>query len=108
MAYGGSFAHEEWTEVLSRGAKVTDKPRVLHAGDVVRMNDWSPYGDHTILGFDGEGPEALAKVARPYLYASGVGTTGPTPLQGCEIYELPCKHVLEHFKVSANDGRFKT
>lgn len=38
-----------------------------------------------ILGFSEDG--AYAKVARPYAYASGVGTTCPTPLLGAEVYE---------------------
>lgn len=38
-----------------------------------------------ILGFSENG--TYAKVARPYVYASGVGTTCPTPLLGAEVYE---------------------
>lgn len=38
-----------------------------------------------ILGFSEDG--RYAKVARPYAYASNVGTTGPSVLLGCETYE---------------------
>lgn len=58
------------------------------AGDVVRNKNQDmlyPFSDHVILGFSEDGQ---ARVSRPYLYASGVGTTGPIPLLGCETYEL--------------------
>jgi hypothetical protein len=45
----------------------------LKAGDVIRV--WPPgtaFGDAVILGFDVDGN---AKVSRPYVYASSVGTT---------------------------------
>lgn len=105
MAYGGSYAHEEAVEVLGPFAKVTETPRVLHAGDVVRMNDFGAFADSVILGFDGEG---LAKVSRPYVYASSVGTTGPVPLIGTETYELPVENIFKHFKIMENDGHRRT
>jgi hypothetical protein len=51
-----------------------------HAGDVVRVFDGA-FGDGVVLGFNSEGD---ALVQRPYAYASGVGTTGPTGLLGSE------------------------
>lgn len=91
--YGESHAETEWTE-----GEVT-----LHSGDVVRMNAWDAFADSVILGFN-DGGKPTAKVSRPYVYASGVGTTGPVPLLGCETYELPVEHILKHYKVIDNDG----
>ena len=56
-----------------------------HAGDVVRVFDGA-FGDCTVLGFD---DEDNALVHRPYAYASGVGTTGPTVLLGSERIVYP-------------------
>lgn len=53
------------------------------AGDVVRLGDWS-FADAVILGFNNEG---RALLARPYLYASGVGSTGPTAMTGVELVD---------------------
>jgi len=66
-----------------------DKPVVSHgitldAGDVLRVFG-GPFGDAVILGFNDAGD---AKMARPYVYAHNVATTGPTPLVGTEIYTL--------------------
>ncbi len=96
-----SYAHEEW--------KSEDGRLTLHAGDVVRMNDWGAFADNVILGFTAEnGKEAHAKVSRPYLYASLVGTTCASSMLGHETYDLPVKHIIENFKVMVNDGRYKT
>lgn len=58
----------------------------IKAGDVLRVFEFgAPFGDAVILGFDDEGN---AKLTRPYVYAHGVGTTGPTPLLGSEVYTL--------------------
>jgi hypothetical protein len=90
------FANETYTE--------PESGTVLHAGDVVRMKSWGGFADATILGFDGNGN---ARVARPYLYASGVGTTCPTSLVGVEMWNIPCAHVIDHYTVMENDGRYK-
>ena|ERR1700684_2654132 len=94
--YGGSHAQTEWS-----GPKGNV---VLHAGDVVRMNDFGAFSDSVILGFNLEGDYPTARVSRPYVYASGVGTTGQTPLLGTETYELPVQHILDNFKIMENDG----
>lgn len=68
------------------------------AGDVARNKNkdmLSPFSDHVILGFSEDGQ---ARVSRPYLYASGVGTTGPTPLLGCETYELSVNALTEYYE----------
>lgn len=57
---------------------------ILFAGDVIRVFD-GPFGDAVILGFSDEGE---CRLSRPYVYASGVGTTGPTPLLGAETYSM--------------------
>jgi len=76
-----SFHHESHLlhDCPERGHGMT-----LRAGDVIRVFD-GPFGDAVILGFNDEG---IAKVSRPYVYAHGIGTTGPTPLLGAETYEL--------------------
>ncbi len=58
---------------------------VWEAGDVVRINGESPFMDAVVLGFNDKG---YAKLARPYVYASSVGTTGPTALAGVEYIEM--------------------
>lgn len=101
MAYGESHALTEVTVdyPLVKGGKIT-----LHAGDVVRMNDFGAFSDSVILGFNDNKGYTTARVSRPYVYASGVGTTGATPLLGTETYELPVKHIIESFKIMENDG----
>lgn len=73
------------------------------AGDTLRHKtmaaEWST---HLILGFS----ETEVKLARPYAYVSGSGTTGPTVLQGCETYSVPLSH-LDHFEHLSRDGRFR-
>lgn len=66
---------------------------LLGAGDVIRIFD-GPFGDAVILGFNEAGE---AKLARPYAFASSVGTTSPTGLLGAEsiVYTVSnLKHVL--------------
>lgn len=55
------------------------------SGQVIRTFD-GPFGDATVLGFNDNGD---MKVARPYVYVSGAGTTGPTPLTGVETFSIP-------------------
>jgi len=56
---------------------------VLQAGHVIRPfnGPGEPFMDMIVLGFSEDGN---AKVARPYCYVSGAGTTGPTVLTGHE------------------------
>lgn len=56
----------------------------INAGDVIRLFD-GPFGDAVILGFN---DIFEAKVSRPYVYASSVGTTGPVALTGVETLTL--------------------
>ena len=65
-----SFHHET--------IQIEGKP--VSAGDVLRLFD-GPFGDGVILGFN---DTDVAKVARPYVYAGSVGTTGPVALTGTE------------------------
>ena len=81
-----------------------DEKLTLHSGDVVRMNNWDEFSDNIILGFDEGDNTAYAKVARPYAYVSGAGTTGPVALLGMEQYTLPVLHIRDHFKIVSNDG----
>jgi hypothetical protein len=73
----------------------------LHPGDVIRLNSWGAFGDCVILGFNEQGE---ARVSRPYAYATGIGTTGPTLLQGAETFNLPVALIVSHYKVIENDG----
>jgi hypothetical protein len=70
------------------------------AGDVVRVFD-GPFGHAIVLGFD---DEDNALVQRPYAYASGVGTTGPTVLLGSERIVYPS---LDNF-LKLDSGRTTT
>lgn len=45
-----------------------------------------PFPDHVVLGFDVK--KGTVKLARPYLYASGTGTTAPTALTGVSTVEI--------------------
>lgn len=66
----------------------------LEAGDVIRVLDPAcAFCDAVILGFD---PKGNAKVSRPYVYASGVGTTGPNPLLGAETFSVTQTN-LKHY-----------
>ena len=78
----------------------------FHAGDVVRMKTWDgPFSDSVILGFttmiDGE---QYTKLARPYAYASSVGTTGPVLLVGTEHIEYVNVSSLKAHYTKVGDG----
>lgn len=61
------------------------------SGDVIRvLPEGSPYGNAVILGF---APDGECKLSRPYAYASGVGTTGPTVLLGAETYTMTANNM---------------
>lgn len=74
-------------------SRETSRDGKWRAGDVIRRNTLSvahalgvpvqhlAFSDAVILGFNNEG---VVRISRPYVYASSVGTTGPTPLLGCE------------------------
>jgi hypothetical protein len=89
-----SFAETEFKDKASG--------KVVHAGDVYKMNNWGAFADVVVMGFDAA--NAQVQLSRPYLYASSVGTTAPTPLLGCETYELPIAHLLAHYAMVENDG----
>lgn len=70
-----------------------NKPKTgkVEVGQVWRMNGHGVYVDQTIVSLNGYG---LAKVARPFVYASAnVGT----PLCGMEVYEIPAQHIWDHW-----------
>ena len=63
----------------------------FNAGDVIRPNGaHSAFADCLILGFSNKDKhgDVYVKLARPYAYASSVGTVGPTVLQGVEVFEI--------------------
>lgn len=47
-----------------------------------------------IVGFK---TDFWVRLARPYCYASSTGTTSPSPLTGCEIFEVTTKQFVERF-----------
>jgi len=50
----------------------------------------SPFADAVILGSNGDN----VILARPYLYATSVGTTAPSALVGYEKFEVPVERLL--------------
>jgi hypothetical protein len=62
----------------------------LRAGHPVRVfAHGEPFGTAIILGFSKEGD---AQLARPYAFASSMGTTCPTPLVWAEVYTITRNH----------------
>jgi hypothetical protein len=73
-------------------------------GAVVRMlnedGTAAPFSDAVVLGPSGYESATMApgfKLARPYVFASSTGTTCPTPLQGCEVFEVLVDRLQRHF-----------
>lgn len=62
-----------------------DNAITYRAGDVMRDAAAYAFSDWVILGFSITG---AVKVARPYAYVRGAGTTGPVVLTGCETMEV--------------------
>lgn len=87
-------------ELTYHRTETTVEGRSYRAGDVVRLFDGA-FGDAVVLGFDGGG--SYAKLARPYAYASSVGTTGPTVLVGTEIIAM--YHVRHFVTMRVEQGR---
>ena len=101
-----TFAHEEWTvKPVQRPGSLLLPSLTLHAGDVIRMNEWSAFPDSVILGFNKYGD---AKVSRPYAYVSSAGTTGPTVLLGAETYVVGVTDIYDHYKMLENGGDRRT
>ena len=76
----------------------------LTAGDILRvLHKDSAFPDAVVLGFNENGD---VKVSRPYVYASSVGTTGPTPLLGCETFVIEASK-LKHYALLGH-GRVAT
>ena len=62
----------------------------FRAGDVITNGDSNPFNHAIILGFSDatEFGDHFVKLARPYAYATCVGTTSPGVLTGVEEYEV--------------------
>ena len=73
----------------AKGNKVT-----YQSGDVIRRDNCEPeaWTDCIILGFSSPRQEpfgdVFVKLARPYAYASCIGTTGPGVLTGVETFAI--------------------
>lgn len=76
--------------------------RVFETGDVVRSATGYAFSDAVIAGFDNEGN---ARLLRPYLYASNVGTTGATGLTGFETIDRVNPTSLAKFWTKVDAGR---
>lgn len=77
------------------------------AGDVIRAGSGA-FMDCVILGFNEAGD---AKLGRPYAYASGVGTTGPTTLTAVEtfiVYAASFAAGLALYPVVEDGGKRRT
>ena len=95
---------------------ITLEFKTLHAGDVVRLtvSETSAFSDCVIMGFSycceeciaaGFTDDAVARLARPYIYASSVGTTCSTPLLGYETIDyVRVVDLLHHYRIVENGG----
>ena len=89
------------------GTVLKTEQGTYQAGDVIRSvgaaHAWS---DCLILGFSK--PEesfsgiVFVKLARPYAYASAIGTTGPGVLMGCEEFIIEVSKLRFETVVSTN------
>lgn len=80
-----------------------DRGHTIRAGDVVRLGDY-PYDCATVLGLatykDPWGTwRWWAKLARPYAQVSCPGTTCPTPLLGCEVFEVEINNPPPNYRI---------
>jgi len=81
----------------------------FRAGDVIRStHDESPWCQCIILGFSEpkkhrDDVYVYVKLARPFAYASGVGTTCPNVLMGVEEFEMNADR-LKYEKVLSRNG----
>jgi len=74
----------------------------VEAGMVVReMHDDAtvpPFGDSVVLKrVNRVGYSVVFIVARPYVFASGTGTTCPTPLTGVETFEVSFESLRDRY-----------
>jgi hypothetical protein len=77
------------------------------AGDVIRAGEGA-FMDCVVLGFNEAGD---ARLGRPYAYANGVGTTGPTTLTGVEtfiVYARSFAASLDLYSTVESGGRRRT
>lgn len=88
---------------------------VRQAGQIVRTFDGA-FSDAVILGFTAPDKYGgvYVKLARPYVYATGIGTTSPSVLTGIETYTASADNVLrfplvegEGCRVMASQGASK-
>lgn len=78
----------------------------FRAGDVLKgIGSEYPWSQCIILGFSNPNKhgDVYAKMARPYVYASCVGTTSPGPLMGVEEFEVPASK-LKAADILTKDG----
>jgi hypothetical protein len=72
------------------------------AGDVVRSVTLYAFSDAVVAGFDNKGN---ARLLRPYLYASLVGTTSPNGLTGYEVIDRVTPESLSKYWLKVGEGR---
>lgn len=94
-------------KITYHNTEATYKDKTFHAGDVVRQHtpDTLIFNNMTILGFSDEQkigdhePFTGVLVARPYAFASCVGTTCPTALISFEKYTVELHRLYEFYTV---------
>jgi hypothetical protein len=76
------------------------------AGQVWRHSTIEAFGDHLVLGMSDKdrNGDVWVRLARPYAYASCVGTTGPTVLTGSETYDVSLKTLITRFTCVGGRG----
>lgn len=76
---------------------------VIEVGQVWRMGVDAFHGevfsDCVVIGIEVLNIiDKNVRLSRPYVYASGTGTTGPVPLVGNEVFEVQAKNLVKDFE----------
>lgn len=78
-----------------------DRSAEFKVGDVLRVFATGAFCHAVVLGFREDGE---CKLSRPYAYASGNGTTGPTVLLGAETYTMTANNMRHLATLSPRVG----
>jgi len=84
------------SESYSKTSVIAPDGRVFQAGQTIRVA-LDAYSDAIILGFtapDSKGA-VYAKMARPHIMATCIGTTSPGAALMVETYELPLAYLMQ-------------
>lgn len=90
--------HYGMTSYTGKPNGLIDEPGfTVRVGETFRIFEGS-YGTATVLGIaprDTHG-DVYVRLARPYCYAAGSGTTAPTPLIGVEVFDITFARLAQH------------